>query len=69
MELLIRLLVTTALSALVVGPAFAADAANTSDERARADIIVTGARSKQANLNESGSATGLDLSLKRPPNR
>src|SRR5690606_10007729 len=33
----------------------------------RPDIIVTGARSKQVNLNESGSATGLDLSLRETP--
>lgn len=65
--MLIRLLVTTALSALVVGPAFAADAENVSDGRARADIIVTGAKTRQADLNKSASATGLDLSLRETP--
>lgn len=63
-----RLLATAAISALVAAPAYAADApAADGQTLSRADIIVTGARSKQAGLNESASASGLDLSLRETP--
>ena len=63
-----RRLLTAAMPALVVVPAHAAESAN-ADEPAqtRTDIVVTGARSKKADLNTSGSATGLDLSIRETP--
>ncbi|MDB5716014.1 MAG: TonB-dependent siderophore receptor [Sphingomonadales bacterium] len=43
--------------------------ADTADERDRpgSDIIVTAAKTKEADLNESASATGLDLTLRQTP--
>ncbi|WP_243652836.1 TonB-dependent siderophore receptor [Novosphingobium sp. PhB165] len=56
------------MPALAVVPAYAAEPANGDDQaQARRDIIVTGARTNQVNLNESASATGLDLSLRETP--
>lgn len=64
-----RLMITTS-SLMILAPtaALAADAGDDANRAAsRNDIIVTGARSKVANLNESGSATGLDLTLRETP--
>lgn len=68
MTLLARLLVTAAMPALVAIPAYAANSADAYEQtQSRPDIIVTGARARQTDLNESGSATGLDLSLRETP--
>jgi outer membrane receptor for ferric coprogen and ferric-rhodotorulic acid len=45
--------------------AYAADGGT--QDRDPADIVVTGAKVKQAKLNESASATGLDLTLRETP--
>lgn len=39
----------------------------TPQDRQNADIVVTGAKVKEAKLNESASATGLDLTLRETP--
>jgi outer membrane receptor for ferric coprogen and ferric-rhodotorulic acid len=52
-------------AAAVAVPALAADAA--ADDSQRTDIVVTAAKLKQAELNESASATGLDLTLRQTP--
>ncbi|MGC4252385.1 MAG: TonB-dependent siderophore receptor [Sphingobium sp.] len=57
-----RLLVTAAVLPLLAMPAHAEDQPASSR-----DIVVTGARFRQADLNESASATGLDLSLRETP--
>jgi len=62
---LTRSLLTAAVSILAIAPAWAADGEQ--DNGSRTDIIVTGARTRQADLNESASATGLDLSLRETP--
>lgn len=63
-----RLLFTAAVPALAACPAYASDAPAPADQPlSRTDIVVTGARSKQVDLNESSSATGLDLSIRETP--
>jgi outer membrane receptor for ferric coprogen and ferric-rhodotorulic acid len=59
------LLAGISCAALIAAPALAADAPN--DDNQKSDIIVTAAKVKQAQLNESASATGLDLSLRETP--
>lgn len=61
-----RLLATAAVSAIMAAPAYAAES-DDSQSSSRIDIIVTAAKSKQTGLNESASATGLDLSLRETP--
>lgn len=57
-----------AVSACAGSQACAAGAGDAADSGGtRNDIIVTAARSRQAVLNESASATGLDLSLRETP--
>lgn len=62
-----RLLVTVSLSTIIVVPAHAEadDAGNPASPRT--DIVVTAAKLKQAEFNDSASATGLDLSLRETP--
>jgi outer membrane receptor for ferric coprogen and ferric-rhodotorulic acid len=67
MKLLARLLVTASLSTLIAAPAYAAEEGAANAGPPRNDIIVTAAKSRQAELNESASATGLDLSLRETP--
>ncbi|WP_395396425.1 TonB-dependent siderophore receptor (plasmid) [Novosphingobium sp. BL-8A] len=63
-----RLLFTAAFPAIAACPAYASDAPAPTDQApSRTDIVVTGARSRQVDLNESSSATGLDLSLRETP--
>ena len=65
---LTRLLITTTVSALAIAPAFAAEADGGEDRgSSRSEIIVTAAKSRESALNESASATGLDLSLRETP--
>ena len=65
-----RLLATAAISALVAAPAYAADApAADGQTLSKADIIVTGARSKQAGLNESRPRAGLTSRFAKLRNR
>jgi outer membrane receptor for ferric coprogen and ferric-rhodotorulic acid len=63
-----RLLMTVPFWAIVPAAAHAAtpDAAD-AQESSRNDIVVTAAKSTQSGLNESASATGLDLSLRETP--
>jgi outer membrane receptor for ferric coprogen and ferric-rhodotorulic acid len=68
MTLIGRLLMTASAWTVMAAPACAAEAENADDQRApRSDIVVTAATSKQSGLNESASATGLDLSLRETP--
>jgi len=68
MTLLGRLLITGAMASVLAAPASAAESETGGDDAAaRNEIIVTAAKSKQARLNESASATGLDLSLRETP--
>lgn len=65
---LTRLLMATSVSVLAIAPAFATETEDAEDRGAsRGDIIVTAAKSGEAELNESASATGLDLSLRETP--
>lgn len=68
MKLLAHLLVTASISAILATPAYAADA-ESADNRgtSRVELIVTAAKSKESGVNESASATGLDLSLRETP--
>lgn len=62
------LLVTVSISSLMATSAHAVPKdAHEPQDAARGDIIVTAAKSKEAGLNESASATGLDLSLRQTP--
>lgn len=60
--------VPTGVSAMAL-MASAANAADGEDKQAKpaGDIIVTAAKTKDAQINESASATGLDLSLRETP--
>jgi outer membrane receptor for ferric coprogen and ferric-rhodotorulic acid len=59
------LLAGIACAALVALPAMAADP--DAKDKQGSDIVVTAAKLKEAQLNESASATGLDLSLRETP--
>lgn len=68
MKTLKRLLISQSILALVPFHALAAEEADgDSKSTSRSDIIVTGAKTKASALNESASATGLDLSLRETP--
>ena len=54
-------------SALLAAPVRAADGDPSAQGRPDTDIVVTAAKLKEAQLNESASATGLDLSLRETP--
>lgn len=58
-----RWLLAASVSAMIAAPAYAAES-ESADQR---DIVVTAANSKESVLNESASATGLDLSLRETP--
>lgn len=67
MKMSARLLITASASALISMPAFADEAEGNSQGTSRGDIIVTAAKSREVGVNESASATGLDLSLRETP--
>jgi outer membrane receptor for ferric coprogen and ferric-rhodotorulic acid len=52
---------------IMVVPARAAEANSGEQSSTGSDIVVTAAKSREAGLNESASATGLDLSLRETP--
>ena len=54
-------------SALLATQVRASDADAAAQDKSDTDIVVTAAKLKQAKLNESASATGLDLSLRETP--
>ncbi|HWW63277.1 MAG TPA: TonB-dependent siderophore receptor [Sphingomonadaceae bacterium] len=66
MKLVRGLLATASMWVVMAAPAYAAGA-DAADSWSRNDIVVTAAQSKQSGLNESASATGLDLSLRETP--
>jgi outer membrane receptor for ferric coprogen and ferric-rhodotorulic acid len=66
-KLFVRLLLTASVSALIAVPAHAAEDDSESPAPSKNDIVVTAAKAKQAQLNDSASATGLDLSLRETP--
>jgi outer membrane receptor for ferric coprogen and ferric-rhodotorulic acid len=52
---------------IMAAPARAAEADSGEQSSTGSDIVVTAAKSKEVGLNESASATGLDLSLRETP--
>jgi outer membrane receptor for ferric coprogen and ferric-rhodotorulic acid len=61
------LLAGAGCASLIVAPALASDAGSEARDKQANDILVTAAKLKQAQLNESASATGLDLTLRETP--
>lgn len=68
MKLLARSLMTASISAIMAVPAHGAESdGGDNRDTSRNVIIVTATKAKEAEPNESASATGLDLSLRETP--